>query len=96
MTILDEVAAWEGDKGLKQYEVMKSAMGARPESLLIACTTAGYVSDGIYDELMNYEDFTDEENLVVLCDDCHYKVHYSDDHELSPYRWESATTIENA
>ena len=52
LTILDEVAAWEGDKGLKQYEVMKSAMGARPESLLIACTTAGYVSDGIYDELM--------------------------------------------
>ena len=45
---------------------------------------------------MSYEDFIDEENLVVLCDDCHYKVHYSDDHELSPYRWESATTIENA
>ena len=27
-------------------------MGARPDSMLIACTTAGYVSDGIYDELM--------------------------------------------
>jgi hypothetical protein len=51
--------------------------------------------ENIYDELMNYEDFIDEDNLVVLCDDCHYKVHYSDDHELSPYRWESATTIEN-
>ena len=52
--------------------------------------------ENIYDELMNYEDFINEDNLVVLCDDCHYKVHYSDDHELSPYRWESATTIENA
>ena len=29
LTICDEVASWEGDKGLKQYEVMKSAMGAR-------------------------------------------------------------------
>ena len=52
LSILDEVAAWEGDKGLKTYEVMKSAMGARPDSRLLACTTAGYVSDGIFDELM--------------------------------------------
>ena len=52
LTICDEVAAWQGDKGIKQYEVMKSAMGARPDGLLISCTTAGYVNDGIYDELM--------------------------------------------
>ena len=52
LTICDEVAAWPGDKGLKQYEVMKSAMGARPESLLISSTTANYISDGIYDEIM--------------------------------------------
>ena len=52
LTICDEVAAWQGDKGLKQYEVMKSAMGARPDGLLISCTTAGYINDGIYDELM--------------------------------------------
>ena len=52
LTICDEVAAWQGDKGLKQYEVMKSAMGARPDGLLISCTTSGYVNDGIYDELM--------------------------------------------
>lgn len=51
LTICDETAAWEGDKGLKQYEVMKSGMGARPESLLVSCSTAGYVSEGIYDEL---------------------------------------------
>lgn len=52
LCICDEVAAWEGDKGLKQYEVMKSGMGARPEGLLLSCTTAGYISDGIFDELM--------------------------------------------
>ena len=52
LTICDEVAAWQGDAGLKQYEVMKSGMGARPEGILLSCTTAGYVSDGIYDELI--------------------------------------------
>ena len=52
MCICDEIAAWEGDKGLKQYEVWKSACGARPEPLLLSCSTSGYVSDGIYDELL--------------------------------------------
>ena len=52
LTICDEIASWEGDKGLKQYEVMKSAMGARPEGLLLSCTTSGYINDSIYDELM--------------------------------------------
>ena len=52
LTICDEVAAWQGDKGLKQYEVMKSAMGARPDSFLLSCTTSGYINDGIYDELI--------------------------------------------
>ena len=50
--ICDEIAAWEGDKGLKQYEVLKSGMGARPEGLLLSCTTSGYVNDSIFDELM--------------------------------------------
>ena len=52
LCVCDEVAAWEGDKGLKQYEVMKSGMGARPDGLLLSCTTSGYANDGIYDELM--------------------------------------------
>ena len=52
LCICDEIAAWEGDKGLKQYEVMKSGMGARPEALLLSCTTSGYVNDSIYDELV--------------------------------------------
>lgn len=50
--ICDEIAAWEGDKGLRQYEVLKSGMGARPEGLLLSCTTSGYVNDSIFDELM--------------------------------------------
>ena len=52
LAICDEVAAWAGDAGLKQYEVMKSGMGARPEGILLSCTTSGYISDGIYDELV--------------------------------------------
>lgn len=52
LCICDEIAAWEGDKGLKQYDVMKSGMGARPEGLLLSCTTAGYVNDSIFDEMM--------------------------------------------
>ena len=52
LAICDEVAAWQGDQGLKQYEVMKSGMGARPEGILLSCTTSGYINDGIYDELI--------------------------------------------
>ena len=56
LAICDEVAAWEGDKGLKQYEVLKSGMGAREigdnPALLVSCTTSGYINDGIYDELI--------------------------------------------
>ena len=51
LCVCDEIAAWEGDSGLKQYEVMKSGMGAREEGILLSCTTAGYISDGIYDEI---------------------------------------------
>ena len=52
LTICDEVASWAGDAGLKQYEVMKSAMGARPEGMMLSCTTSGYENDSIYDELV--------------------------------------------
>ena len=50
--ICDEVASWEGDAGLKQYEVMKSGMGARPEGIMLSVTTSGYINDSIYDELL--------------------------------------------
>lgn len=52
LTICDEVASWQGDQGLKQYEVMKSGMGARPEGLILSCSTAGYINESIYDELI--------------------------------------------
>lgn len=52
LAICDEIAAWAGDNGLKQYEVMKSGQGARPEGLLLSCTTSGYENDGIFDELV--------------------------------------------
>lgn len=52
LCICDEVASWEGDAGLKQYEVMKSGMGARPEGILLSVTTSGYINDSIYDELI--------------------------------------------
>jgi len=56
LTVCDEIASWQGDAGLKQYEVMKSAMGAREmgdaPSILLSCSTAGYINDSIYDELI--------------------------------------------
>lgn len=52
LTICDEIASWAGDSGLKVYEVMKSAMGARPDALLLSVSTSGYVNDSIYDELI--------------------------------------------
>lgn len=51
LTVCDEVASWQGDAGLKQYEVMTSALGARTQPLIVAITTAGYVDGSIYDEL---------------------------------------------
>lgn len=50
--VCDETSSWAGDAGLKQYEVMRSAFGARKQPLLLSISTAGYVDDGIYDELM--------------------------------------------
>lgn len=52
LTVCDEIASWPGDQGLKQYEVMKSALGARRQPLILSISTAGYINEGIYDELM--------------------------------------------
>jgi len=51
LTVCDEVAAWVGDNGLKQYAVMTSALGSREQPMIMSITTANYVNDGIYDEL---------------------------------------------
>lgn len=52
LSVQDEVAAWQGDKGLKGYEVLKSGAGARRQPIMLSITTAGYVNDSIYDELL--------------------------------------------
>ena len=52
LVVCDEVASWRGDAGLKQYEVMKSALGARKQPMILSISTAGYENDGIFDELM--------------------------------------------
>lgn len=49
--VADEIASWQGDAGLKFYEVLKSSMGARRQPILLAMSSAGYANDGIYDEL---------------------------------------------
>ena len=50
--VCDEVSSWQGDAGLKQYEVLKSALGARKQPFILNISTAGYVDEGIYDELI--------------------------------------------
>lgn len=55
LVICDEIASWKGGKGLRQYEVWKSACGAREmgdsPSIIFSCSTAGYENESIYDEL---------------------------------------------
>ena len=51
LTVCDEISSWSGDPGLKQYEVLKSALGARRQPLLLSISTAGYARDGIFDEI---------------------------------------------
>lgn len=52
LAVCDEIEAWPGEQGLKQYEVMKSAFGARKQPLILSISTAGYINDGIFDELV--------------------------------------------
>lgn len=52
LCVADEVAGWQGDPGLKFYEVIKSSVGAREQPIILSISTAGYVSDGIFDELI--------------------------------------------
>ena len=52
LTICDEIASWPAEQGRKQYEVMKSALGARRQPLIISISTAGYINDGPYDDLL--------------------------------------------
>ena len=50
--ICDEIASWQGQNGLRMYEVMKSALGARTQPLIFSISTSGYQNASIYDELI--------------------------------------------
>lgn len=52
LCVADEISSWQGDGGMKFYEVIRSSFGSRLQPLLLCITTAGYVTDGVYDELM--------------------------------------------
>lgn len=52
LVVCDECASWPGEQGLKQYEVMNSGGGARKQPLTLSISTAGYIDEGIYDELI--------------------------------------------
>ena len=49
--ICDEYAAWPGQAGKDQYEVMTSAIGSRRQPIILSISSANYVVDGLYDEL---------------------------------------------
>ena len=52
LTVCDEMSSWPAARGLKQYEVMVSGTGSRAEPMTLSISSAGYVNDGIFDELM--------------------------------------------
>ena len=52
LAVCDEIAAWPGEQGIKQYEVIKSSFGARRQPILLSISTAGYENEGIFDELI--------------------------------------------
>lgn len=47
----------------------------------------------LYEQLTTYPPFMDENNLMILCEECHKKVHSKDNHEPSLLMQEGATTI---
>ena len=51
LVVCDEFSAWQGDAGLKQYEVLKSSLGARQQPIILSISTTNYI-EGLYDELM--------------------------------------------
>lgn len=51
LVVADEISSWDSANGLRFYEVLKSSQGARKQPLLISISSAGYVNEGVYDEL---------------------------------------------
>lgn len=73
----DEVAAWPGLRGLRQWEVMVSGTGAREQPMGLAISSAGYEREGLYDEFMkrgtNFLNGTSKEKhflpMIYMIDD---------------------------
>lgn len=51
ISVMDELSSWPAARGLKMYEVMLSGTVAREQPITFGISSAGYVDDGIYDEL---------------------------------------------
>lgn len=51
LAVCDEIAAWIGENGIRQYTVMTSALGSRDQPMIFSITTANHINGGIYDEL---------------------------------------------
>ena len=52
LAVADEIASWPGTKGIRFYENLTSALGARRQPLVLSISTEGYETDGIFDELL--------------------------------------------
>lgn len=64
MVVYDEFAAWDANKGVKMYEVMKSGQTSRRQPINLLCSTANYVSEGLYDQIMERSDRALFENAM--------------------------------
>ena len=88
--ICDEIASWQGQNGLRMYEVMKSALGARTQPLIFSISTSGYQNDSIYDELImratSYLQGSSEETQILPF------LYMIDDIE----RWDSMEELEKS
>lgn len=51
ISVMDELSSWPSARGLRMYEVMLSGTVAREQPITLGISSAGYVEDGIYDEL---------------------------------------------
>ena len=88
--ICDEIASWQGQNGLRMYEVMKSALGARTQPLIFSISPSGYQNDSIYDELImratSYLQGSSEETQILPF------LYMIDDAE----QWDSMDELEKA
>lgn len=86
----DEVAAWPGVNGLRQWEVMASGTGAREEPIGMAISSGGYENEGLFDELMKrgtsfLKGNSREEHLLPI-------IYMVDD----PEKWDDMTELQKS